>query len=249
MMTAAERKEHPLYSGVLKYFPDALMAVAHLSKIGNDQHNPGQPLHWAKEKSTDHGDCIMRHLKDAGTLDADGERHSAKVAWRALALLQTEIDNEKKIAAVQALAARADDDLHADMAQLGIHHKGEKSPSVPEGLVGLVSEWPPKWTQQTVTEEPPVSYPALPVDPQTPASIYPLGQVGSAALGCCSASRKVLSECHCESSLYKPSPCVFGCGQLIRLGDFGSYYNVSDGKKHFPCPPTTTSPQADGDNR
>lgn len=95
-LTAKERKDRPLALGVLDYFPDALMEVAFTSKIGNDQHNPGQPLHWAKEKSTDHADCILRHLIDRGTFDTDGVRHSAKVAWRALALLQTEIDNENR---------------------------------------------------------------------------------------------------------------------------------------------------------
>jgi hypothetical protein len=30
----------------------------------------------------------------AGTMDADGVRHSAKVAWRALANLQKEIEKE-----------------------------------------------------------------------------------------------------------------------------------------------------------
>lgn len=92
---AKERKNVPITTGVLDYFPDALAAVAVVSKVGNDQHNPGQPLHWARGKSTDHADCLVRHLMDRGTLDTDGMRHSAKVAWRALALLQTEIENEK----------------------------------------------------------------------------------------------------------------------------------------------------------
>jgi hypothetical protein len=91
-----ERKNTPVCTGVLDYFPDALVEVAKTSKAGNDQHNPGQPLHWAKEKSTDHADCIVRHLIDRGTFDTDGIRHSAKVAWRALALLQIEIENEQK---------------------------------------------------------------------------------------------------------------------------------------------------------
>lgn len=89
---AAARKATPIYSGVIKYFPLALAAVARVSKKGNDQHNPGQPLHWAREKSTDHEDCIARHLTDhaAGVmLDSDGESHLAKIAWRALAALQT----------------------------------------------------------------------------------------------------------------------------------------------------------------
>jgi hypothetical protein len=96
---AKERKGVPITTGVLDYFPDAIAAVAEVSRIGNDQHNPGQPLHWAKEKSTDHADCISRHLLDRGTFDTDGVRHSAKVAWRALALLQTEIEQTQKIPA------------------------------------------------------------------------------------------------------------------------------------------------------
>lgn len=92
-----KRKATPIYSGVLMYFPDALAAVAEVSRIGNDQHNPGQPLHWARGKSTDHLDCMIRHSLEAGTIDTDGGRHSAKMAWRALAQLQTEIENEKKV--------------------------------------------------------------------------------------------------------------------------------------------------------
>lgn len=94
-MSSEDRKNRPIARGVLDYFPDALAEVAYVSKVGNDQHNPGQPLHWAKEKSTDHADCILRHLIDRGKFDKDGMRHSAKVAWRALALLQTEIENER----------------------------------------------------------------------------------------------------------------------------------------------------------
>lgn len=90
----AQRKTYPITTGVLDYFPDAIAAVAHLSYVGNQQHNPGQPLHWAREKSTDHADTLARHLIQRGTLDIDGVRHSAKVAWRALALLQTEIEQE-----------------------------------------------------------------------------------------------------------------------------------------------------------
>lgn len=86
------RKAVPLASGCLDYFPDALAAVAECSKAGNDQHNPGQPLHWARHKSGDEADALLRHLMDRGKLDTDGIRHSAKVAWRALALLQKELE-------------------------------------------------------------------------------------------------------------------------------------------------------------
>lgn len=90
-----ERKKIPLYSGLMKYFPDALAAVAALSYKGNEQHNPGQPLHWSREKSSDHEDTLMRHLLDSGTLDTDGVRHSVKVVWRALAMAQLEIEKAK----------------------------------------------------------------------------------------------------------------------------------------------------------
>lgn len=89
---AAERKAVPLFDGVLAYFPDALAEVARVSKAGNDQHNPGQPMHWARGKSTDQANCIARHLLEHGTVDNDGMRHSAKLAWRALALLQLELE-------------------------------------------------------------------------------------------------------------------------------------------------------------
>lgn len=95
---AQERKNTPLWSGLVQYFPDALVAVSQVSQKGNDQHNPGQPLHWSREKSADHEDTLLRHLFDSGTKDVDGHRHSAKAAWRALAILQLEIEAEKDVA-------------------------------------------------------------------------------------------------------------------------------------------------------
>lgn len=94
--TPAERKTFPIVSGVLDYFPDAIAAVAHLSYVGNEQHNPGSPMHWDRTKSTDESDTLVRHLMQRGSLDIDGVRHSAKMAWRALALLQKEIEAEGK---------------------------------------------------------------------------------------------------------------------------------------------------------
>jgi hypothetical protein len=95
-MNAQERKATPIFSGVLMYFPDAIAEVARCSQVGNDQHHPGQPLHWNRTKSTDELDALVRHLMAAGTIDSDGIRHSAKVAWRALANLQKEIEKEAK---------------------------------------------------------------------------------------------------------------------------------------------------------
>lgn len=91
---SAGRKATPLASGVLDYFPAALAEVARVSKAGNDKHNPGQPLHHARGKSTDHADSLLRHLVDRGSIDAEtGQRHSAEVAWRALAMLQQELED------------------------------------------------------------------------------------------------------------------------------------------------------------
>lgn len=98
---AQDRKNKPLARGFLDYFPDAAMAVAEVSRVGNEQHHPGAPIHWEKGKSQDHADCCARHLLDRGTLDTDGMSHTAKVAWRAMALLQTELE-----AADPELAAR-----------------------------------------------------------------------------------------------------------------------------------------------
>lgn len=93
MKTEAEkRKATPVFSGVVKYFPDAMCAVAQCSMAGNEQHNPGKPLHWDRSKSGDELDACMRHLMEAGTIDSDGIRHSTKAAWRALANLQKELE-------------------------------------------------------------------------------------------------------------------------------------------------------------
>lgn len=93
-----ERKRQPITTGVLDYFPAALAAVAEHSFIGNEKHNPGEPLHWAVGKSMDHADCIARHLIERGTfeeIELNGKtyrvRHSAALVWRALALLQEEL--------------------------------------------------------------------------------------------------------------------------------------------------------------
>ncbi len=95
MPTASEdRKRVPLASGLFDYFGDALIAVAEVSWYGNVQHNPGQLLHWDRSKSGDEADTLLRHVMERGSLDTDGRRHSAKAAWRALALLQKEIEAE-----------------------------------------------------------------------------------------------------------------------------------------------------------
>ena len=101
---AATRKTYPIFRGLFKYFPDALAEVSHVSFVANEQHNPGQELHWSKGKSADHYDALLRHMLDSiamGPFDTDGLRHKAKAAWRALADLQTEIEDEREANAVE----------------------------------------------------------------------------------------------------------------------------------------------------
>lgn len=90
--SASQRKGIPVYSGFLAYFPKAIAAVAKLSKIGNDQHNPGKPLHWDRSKSGDELDALARHLLDIAETDTDDTPHEVKVAWRAMANLQKSIE-------------------------------------------------------------------------------------------------------------------------------------------------------------
>lgn len=92
-----DRKKIPVFSGVMKYFPDALMEVAKVSYTGNEQHNPGEELHWAREKGGNDLDALSRHLIDHAKgikFDDDNCYHMAKVIWRGLATLQREIDNK-----------------------------------------------------------------------------------------------------------------------------------------------------------
>ena len=89
------RKEFPIFSGLISYFPKALREVSHISFMGNQQHHPDQPLHWDRSKSTDELNSMMRHLVDYANgeeFDTDGTRHVSKVAWRALAFLEKELE-------------------------------------------------------------------------------------------------------------------------------------------------------------
>ena len=98
IIDAARRKGIPVYSGFVRYFPDAILAVAELSRIDNDQNNPGTPLHWDRSKSGDELDALMRHVLDDArgeSVDSDGVLHKTKVAWRAMADLQKALERKR----------------------------------------------------------------------------------------------------------------------------------------------------------
>lgn len=101
-LTSAERKTYPMVTGLLDYFPDALAMVSHISYLGNEKHNKGQPLHWSRAKSGDHIDCELRHIVERGSVDPDGILHSAEKAWRALADLQLELEKAHKLSPPRA---------------------------------------------------------------------------------------------------------------------------------------------------
>lgn len=126
---AAERKGIPLATGLLDYFPAALAEVARLSRAGNDRHNPGEPLHHARGKSTDHADTILRHMLDRGVMDDDGFYHDVKVAWRALAQLQELLESK---GAPLARGARLPEDNPAVVPAAGVlwtGHSGGRRPA------------------------------------------------------------------------------------------------------------------------
>ena len=113
---AAARKALPIYSGVLRYFPAALAAIAAHSVKGNQQHNIGEELFHDRSKSADELDALVRHLMD-GDLGA--------VAWRAVSALQKKLEAEgspiapaarnvpqqKAAAAAQIALGEADDPM------------------------------------------------------------------------------------------------------------------------------------------
>ena len=94
---AQKRKETPVFSGFIKYFPNAIKEVSKLSLIANEQHHPNTPLHWDMDKSKDELDACMRHLIDYASgieIDDDGVRHLTKCAWRMMAMLERELTNK-----------------------------------------------------------------------------------------------------------------------------------------------------------
>lgn len=134
--------------GLLDYAPAALAEIAKVSKIGNDQHNPGEEMHHARGKSSDHADCAIRHLIDRGLIDDDGLRHSAKAAWRAIMNLQQELE-DAGLAPLPRAARLPEPEPEPEPEQLELF-----PPSVPDSL---------PWTPVTPwTPVPPVTQPWYP---------------------------------------------------------------------------------------
>lgn len=81
----------------LMYFPKAFLAKAKHSWESNEKHNPGEPMHWAKDKSLGDGNQVMRHLMEAMEALEIGDRdvaeyHLTATSWRADELLERFLD-------------------------------------------------------------------------------------------------------------------------------------------------------------
>lgn len=89
--------------------------MSRISKLGNDKHNPGEEMHHARGKSTDHLDCAFRHSVDADDMLTARERDQLnftdeqiltevnQFVWRAMAWGQ---EVHEKLGAPLAPAAR-----------------------------------------------------------------------------------------------------------------------------------------------
>ena len=83
---AKERKSIPVYTGFIKYFPNAIAAIAKVSLEGGLQHGQtAETLFWDRDKSKDELDAMMRHVL---------EEDWAQVGWRAMANLEKKLEEK-----------------------------------------------------------------------------------------------------------------------------------------------------------
>jgi len=125
----ALRKALPLFTFLTEYFPDAILELVKVSVAGNMQHNPGEPMHWARGKSMDQLNTAQRHMWDYATtgpyndepplppeilaaIGGEPPMHLANAAWRLLAQIQ--LDCEARAAAQSAASAQEPIELFPD---------------------------------------------------------------------------------------------------------------------------------------
>lgn len=137
--TSAERKAIPVHTGVLQYFPDALVAVARVSVKSNEKHNPGMHLHWSRGKSDDQLDSLARHLLSPdGTLNPDtGEPDLYHALWRLLADVQ--VREEKRLVAAGIMP----------LSRIVPAPYKEKTPEVKPGSITYIPTRPKRYAGST----------------------------------------------------------------------------------------------------
>jgi hypothetical protein len=136
------------------------MLVSMLSLRADRKHSPDADPNdmtrprWVKAKSADHGDCLIRHQMDIGEQDPEnGMDYAVAVAWRALAQLQTMVDQHGITALFGPMPVT---DQHTQLPVPEVQY----SEDTPEGY-GITNERTGLGNTPTPADEPP------------PVSVYP----------------------------------------------------------------------------
>jgi|HubBroStandDraft_2_1064218.scaffolds.fasta_scaffold802799_2 hypothetical protein len=101
-----ERKKLPIGTGFLDYFPLAIAEASKASIAGQNQHTPGEPLHWDRAKSRDDEDALIRHYIDRYEIDSDGVAECGKLVWRACAVAQKILESRQRTVLAKQAAQR-----------------------------------------------------------------------------------------------------------------------------------------------
>ena len=103
--TMAKYNKHPVYEGVMRKFPRALVAIAQCSKCGAAKHSTtvGSLVYKEVPGGVDtYYNALARHLLSIAAGDEVNEEdggvlHATQVAWNALAALEIKLTNQKEL--------------------------------------------------------------------------------------------------------------------------------------------------------
>jgi len=163
-----ERKQLQLYTFMFNYFPDAWLEVVRIARLGNEQHNPGEPLHWARGKSTDQMNAAFNHVFDYGTgqrVDSDGGYHLAKAIWRLMAQLQLDVEQDQRDQMVhwtplpEGYGLNSPPPAGADGLARALHATARAAASGPSRRDDSQTPWRPADPSECAAEQ---AHPALP---------------------------------------------------------------------------------------
>jgi len=117
------RKRLKLYTYLMEFFPDAVLAEMEVVLEGAKQHGHNEKLQWSTGRGHDQMNKAFNHLFDYGTgskKDTDGTWHLAKAIVRLKAQLQRDIEAERATnAAVEEKRAQYDKSTpHPEMRYL-----------------------------------------------------------------------------------------------------------------------------------
>lgn len=154
----ALRKALPLFTFLTEYFPDAILELVKVSVAGNMQHNPGEPMHWARGKSMDQLNTAQRHMWDYATtgpyndepplppeilaaIGGEPPMHLANAAWRLLAQIQLDCEQRARVQEVVELFPDAYT-LAADSVADNVARRNGAIPELAAGYGTMASPTP-----------------------------------------------------------------------------------------------------------